>query len=49
MNTIRILLSYATNLEGDLQQFDVKNAFLHGDLEKEVYIEIPPGFNDEKN
>nr|XP_033514797.1 uncharacterized mitochondrial protein AtMg00820-like [Nicotiana tomentosiformis]XP_033514798.1 uncharacterized mitochondrial protein AtMg00820-like [Nicotiana tomentosiformis] len=30
MNNIRILLSCTTNLDWDLQQFDVKNAFLHG-------------------
>ena len=29
MNTIRIILSLATNLDWSLQQFDVKNVFLH--------------------
>ena len=48
MNSIRILLSLAANLEWPLHQFDVKNAFLNGDLEEEVYMDIPPGFEDTK-
>jgi hypothetical protein len=46
MNSIRVLLSIAINLGWPLQQFDVKNAFLHGDLEEEVYMETPPGLED---
>ena len=36
-NTIQVLLSIATNLDWSLHELDVKNAFLNGDLEKEVW------------
>jgi hypothetical protein len=43
LNTICILISIAANRDWPLQQFDVKNAFLNGDLKEEVYMELPPG------
>ncbi|CAH9115704.1 unnamed protein product, partial [Cuscuta europaea] len=47
LNTIRILLSLASNLDWPLQQLDVKNAFLNGKLEEEVYMSPPPGFEEQ--
>jgi len=44
MSTVRTLISCATNFDWPLYQLDVKNAFLHGDLHEEVYMEILPGF-----
>jgi len=43
MGTVRILISCAVNFGWPFHQLDVKNAFLHDDLQ-EVYMEIPPGF-----
>jgi hypothetical protein len=44
LNSIRIIISLAANLDWPLHQLDVKNAFLHGDLNETVYMAQPPGF-----
>lgn len=36
--TVRIALVVASKRQWEVHQLDVKNAFLHGDLDKEVYI-----------
>ena len=45
MNIIRILLSLAINFDWGLQQYDVKNDFLHSQLEEEIYMSIQPRFS----
>jgi hypothetical protein len=48
LESIHILLAYATYLGFKLYQMDVKSAFLNGPIKEEVYVEQPPGFEDSK-
>ena len=49
LNTIRVFFSLAANQDWPLHQLDVKNVFLNGNLEEEVYMEIPPGLETSFN
>ncbi|RVX13353.1 Retrovirus-related Pol polyprotein from transposon RE1 [Vitis vinifera] len=42
--SVRLLLSMAAMCSWPLYQLDIKNAFLHGNLAEEVYMEQSPGF-----
>ena len=42
--TIRAVLGLVAKENLHLQQMDVKTAFLHGDLEEEIYMQQPQGF-----
>ncbi len=45
-DTIRTMLSVASSEKLSLAQFDVKTAFLYGDLEEVIYMKQPTGYDD---
>jgi len=47
--SVRLLLNLATFKRWYIRQFDVKCAFLNGELEEEIYMLQPEGFNNQKN
>ncbi|KAJ1685762.1 hypothetical protein LUZ63_017152 [Rhynchospora breviuscula] len=49
LESIRMLLAYASNKGFTLFQMDVKSAFLNGWIDEEVYVQQPPGFVDHFN
>jgi len=46
MTTIRTIITMAATKRWSLHKMDVKNVFLHGDLQEEMYMEQPPSYVD---
>ena len=44
MSSIRVVRGMEACMDLEIEQLDVKTAFLHGDLEEEIYMEQPEGF-----
>jgi hypothetical protein len=44
MTTVLLIIAIAASKGWSSRQMDVKNAFLHGDLQEEIYMTPPPGF-----
>ena len=42
--SVQLFIFMAATHNWPLHQLDIKNVFLYGDLQEEVYIEQPPGF-----
>jgi hypothetical protein len=49
MEAILLLLAYACSKNVKVYHMDVKSSFLNGELEEEVYIEQPEGFQLSEN
>ena len=47
ITTVRILLALATSHTWKLWQMDVKNAFLHGKLDRDIFMDQPKGFESQ--
>lgn len=47
-DSLRVLLSYITQEDLEMMSFDVCSAFLYGELEEKIFMEIPDGVSESK-
>jgi len=46
LSAVRCFLAYVAHLDLECDQMDVVTAFLNGDLEETIYMDVPQGFSD---
>ena len=44
-SSLRTIFALAAEHDLEVHQMDIKAAYLNTDLDKEIYMEVPPGFN----
>lgn len=49
MTNIRLILSLVASNNWYVHQWDINIAFLHGDLDENVYMKLPPGLKVPNN
>lgn len=47
MRTFRLMVALSVTLNLRITQYDISNAFLHAELDKEIYMTFPPGYPPE--
>lgn len=49
MSCLRILFALAAHHNFIIKKFDIKTAFLYGNLSEEIYMEVPQGYSNKEN
>ena len=49
LETVKLILALAAQGRWQVHHMDVKSAFLNGDLQEEVYVHQPPGFQNPRH
>ena len=49
LGSIRLVLAIAASKGWEVHQMDVKSAFLHGDLEGDIYMKQPEGYIEDSS